>query len=201
MLGSKSYIDIGRLDLKSAGGTLLMQLYNPAARFCQQYIEKLFKEFIYNNCRADDTECIILLRSHRLDKLADKVSKMTDITFSSEEKCLFHTLSNYYSDTNNPGDNYIDISEEEANRVYNETRDIQSKYEAFLLAWVLPDYRQQFAKWLSQNDIVQDKDIKEMATDILKSAPLDIIAECNNDLYRIACEYAAIYYSKQRENL
>jgi len=108
------------------------KLYNHAARFCQQYIEKLLKECIHIHCVTD--EDIFLLRSHRLSKLATRCKEHTGIKFSAQEILYFRELTDYYFDTNYPGANYLEIDQEEAERVYNATLEFQQTYESILTA-------------------------------------------------------------------
>jgi len=130
MNGSYSYIDIGKEDLLAAKEMLNAGLYNHTARFCQQYVEKVFKECISKHCAAEVD--LLLLHSHKLARLAAHCGELKEISFSRTEMAFFRELTDYYFDTNYPGENYFKVSKEEARIAYNETLQFQADYEEIL---------------------------------------------------------------------
>jgi len=130
MQGKYSYCDIAAEDLKAAGEMLKVQLYNHAVRLCQQYVEKIFKECLFINGK-EETD-ILLLHTHKLARLAERCGELIDISFERTEMAFFRELTDYYFDTNYPGENYLKISELKATDVYNEVLQFKEHYEKLL---------------------------------------------------------------------
>jgi len=127
----KTYYDIALRDLQSAKIMLDAGIYNNVVRFCQQYVEKIFKERIHisGDTEADQS----LLFTHKILRLARRCGELSDITFTKDEIIFFNELSTYYFDTNYPGDDYIEVDGETAQDAYQNTLDFQSKYEYLLI--------------------------------------------------------------------
>jgi len=60
-----SYRDIAADDFRAAKEMLNVQLFNHSARFCQQYVEKIFKECL--TLSGTEESDLFLLHSHKLD--------------------------------------------------------------------------------------------------------------------------------------
>ena len=131
MNGSYSYIDIARKDLAAAHEMLKAGMYNHAVRLCQQYIEKIMKECIHRNGGTEAD--LFLLHTHRLAKLSTRCEEIADMRFTDSEKLFLRTLTDYYFDTNYPGENYIEVNKDEATLTYKNTCEFQFKYEAKLV--------------------------------------------------------------------
>lgn len=129
MQESNSYSELAKKDLQAAKLMLSGELWNHSARFCQQYVEKILKGFIYLNGEADDFS---LLSTHNLIKLADKVAILRGTKFTKNEINWFRTLKDYYFDTNYPGDNYVELLEEDAHDAYTWTMEFKKQYETSL---------------------------------------------------------------------
>lgn len=125
-----SYIDIAKEDLLAAKEMLRVKLYNHAARLCQQYMEKVLKECIarHGNQELD----MLLLHTHKINRLAARCSELVGCSFNKEEVSFFRQLTDYYFDTNYPGENYIKISAVEAQQVYDDVLEFQKGYEEAL---------------------------------------------------------------------
>ena len=130
MRSKYSYIDIAKEDLLAAKETLRAGLYNHSARLCQQYVEKVFKECIARN-GTEETD-LLLLHTHKLSRLANRCCALLEISFSRTEMAFFRELTDYYFDTNYPGENYIKLSEDEAVQVYDEVLLFQNLHEKTL---------------------------------------------------------------------
>ena len=130
MSGNYSYFDIAQDDLKAATEMLRAQMYNHATRLCQQYIEKVFKECIHKYGKNGDD--LMLLHTHRLAKLATRCGEIVAKLFDKLEMAFFRELTDFYFDTNYPGENYIKVSQEEAQRVFDETQQFKETYESKL---------------------------------------------------------------------
>jgi len=127
----KTYHDIALRDLFSAKIMLDAGVYNNSVRFCQQYIEKLFKEKIHTSGSEDGD--YLLLHTHKIPKLARRCESLIGIKFSKDEIILFNELSNYYFDTNYPSDDYVEVDKETAMDIYKQTMAFQAKYEKCLI--------------------------------------------------------------------
>jgi len=131
MNSSYTYFDIARTDLAAAFEMLKASMHNHAVRLCQQYIEKLMKECIHRNGGTESD--LFLLHTHRLAKLATRCEEITGIRFTDTEKLFLRTLTDYYFDTNYPGENYVEVTNHDAKEVYGKTLDFQLKHEAKLV--------------------------------------------------------------------
>lgn len=127
----KTYLDIALRDLHSAKIMLDAGVYNNAVRFCQQYVEKLFKEKIHTAGTGDADQ--FLLHTHKVTKLASRCEVLLKVKFSKDEIILFNELTNYYFDTNYPGSDYVEIDKETAENIYAQTLEFQSKYQNALI--------------------------------------------------------------------
>ena len=127
MNGNGSYINIARKDLIAAKEMLRADMYNHAVRLCQQYVEKVFKECIHQKGKNEND--MLLLHMHRLPRLAERCSEITNIKFTKLEIAFFRELTDYYFDTNYPGENYIEVSKADALRAYDETMDFKNAHE------------------------------------------------------------------------
>jgi HEPN domain-containing protein len=130
MNGKYSYIDIAHEDLTAANEMLRVGLYNHATRLCQQYVEKVLKECLHQ--RGESEIDLYLLHTHKLSRIATRCGELIGIEFDKMETAFFRELTDYYFDTNYPGENYIKISEQDAVRVYNEVLLFQASYEKIL---------------------------------------------------------------------
>jgi len=126
----KTYYDIALRDLKSAKIMLDADVYNNAVRFCQQYVEKVFKYKIELSGTEDGD--FALLQSHRVQKLARRCEQLMEAKFEKDELVFFSTLTDYYFDTNYPSDEYVDVEEEVADQIYKQTLKFKDKYEEML---------------------------------------------------------------------
>ena len=132
MKGKYSYIDIAREDLQAGKEMLRVGMYNHAVRLCQQYVEKCFKEFLEKHSK-EDTD-LLMLQSHSIHRLASRCTEISSIEFSRLEKAFFRELTDYYFDTNYPGDDYIRATEADAAEIMQQTLQFQADYENKLTA-------------------------------------------------------------------
>jgi len=123
----KTYHEIALRDIKSAKIMLEAGIYNNAVRFCQQYVEKIFKHRIESSGYEDSD--FGLMHTHRVQKLARRCEQLTGIAFTKDELLLFSALTDYYFDTNYPSDEYVEIDKETAVMVYEQVLALQEKYE------------------------------------------------------------------------
>ena len=119
MLGEYSYADIALEDLQAAKELLKAHMYNHSTRLCQQFTEKMLKDIISH--MGTEERDMYLLSVHNIVKLATRVAELTSTNFSKEDIGFFRGLTDYYFDTNYPGENYVRITKEEARDVYFST--------------------------------------------------------------------------------
>lgn len=127
----KTYHDIALSDLHTAGQMMDVAKYNYAVRLFEQYAEKVMKHCIFLSGEDNDRS---LLHSHRVPKLARRCETLLGITFSDKEMLLFNDLANFYFDTNYPGDDYVDITQDEAESIQVQVLAFQEKYEQALIS-------------------------------------------------------------------
>lgn len=130
MNGSYSYRGLATEDLLAAQELLKAKLYNHAVRLCQQYVEKVLKQCLFTH--GTDEADLYLLHTHKIVRLAERCAQLCNIEFTFDEIAFFRELSDYYFDTNYPGENYIRVSESKANEVYNSIMNFKNKYESKL---------------------------------------------------------------------
>jgi len=125
-----SYLHIAKKDLQAAKAMLKAEMYNHSARLCQQYVEKCFKEGI--DKKGNNKTYFGLMQTHRVQRLAVVCSEIFDIQFTGKEKSFFRVLTSLYFDTNYPGDDYVEVTREEAEEIFEQTLKFQEDYEHIL---------------------------------------------------------------------
>jgi len=125
-----SYADIALEDLQASKALLALQMYNHSARLCQQYVEKIFKEIIFR--LGSEEKDMFALHHHNVYKLSSRVAELTNTKFSKDDIGFFRSLTDYYFDTNYPGENYVRIQKEEADEVYASTLLFAGKMQPLL---------------------------------------------------------------------
>jgi len=125
-----SYLDIAKEDLVVAETMLKSNNLNYSVRLCQQYVEKLFKEALVRyGATKDDMH---LFHTHNLHRLSIKFSEIFDVEFSEMDELYFRRLTDYYFNTNYPGEDYVRVSLEDAEKILERTLQFQSSYEHIL---------------------------------------------------------------------
>ena len=122
-----SYKELADRDLRAAKMMFDGEMYNQVVRFCQQYIEKMLKQVIFSEGSTDKD--IVLLKSHKVATIAKRYEEISGIKFTLDEIALFYQLTDYYFDTNYPGDDYVELSMEEAEEIYNKVLSMKEKFE------------------------------------------------------------------------
>ena len=106
-----SYLEYSDKDQKYARDMYRLENYDPCGRFCQQSVEKRFKHYIELNGGPED---LYFLSTHNLKRLYEKVCQLTGAAVDYELIGKLSTLTDYYFDTNYPGDFNIELTEEMA---------------------------------------------------------------------------------------
>lgn len=115
-MNKKSYFEVAKNDyayLQFAKEHMENEvIYNNVSVQAQQVVEKLFKYVIDEFCLEDDNSD--LLRSHKLYILQREMKNQAGITAVSDDDARF--LTSFYFDARYPGEDYITVSKEEAER-------------------------------------------------------------------------------------
>lgn len=84
--------------------------YNMIASLCAQSAEKYLKAVI-EKCFAEDESCMMLLHSHNLRSIYNKIVTRFDMTVTSKD-CKW--LGDFYFDARYPGDNFVEVNRQDA---------------------------------------------------------------------------------------
>lgn len=107
----KGYLEIAENDLRYLEAVLPMAqgFCNQIAVQCQQITEKYLKGYVELKClEADNTD---VLRGHNLRKLAARLNECyPELKLNLRDMAY---LTDFYFDARYPGDDYIDVSEDE----------------------------------------------------------------------------------------
>lgn len=113
-----NYLSIANNDFEYYKHMKEYKYYNNTASLCQQICEKLLKavieQVIPNACNE--------LRTHNLKKLFDLVK--SEISIEREYYLFLGTLTDYYYNARYPGDDFVNVSEEDAMLCYAITEEL-----------------------------------------------------------------------------
>ena len=104
-----SYIGLAKNDYDYLQATRHLKHYNNIAVQCQQVCEKLLKAVIERTLPNANTE----LRTHNLKRMYDSIK--TYIRIPREHELYLGSFSDYYFDARYPGDDFVEVSEEDVN--------------------------------------------------------------------------------------
>lgn len=113
-----SYGYIAHKDLARANIALASESYEMAGQYCQQCLEKIFKEYIQENSIGEDLSGV--LKSHNLRKLANQASIESIKPYSA----ILAKISGYYYETRYPGVDYCELDQEDAVEAVQTTKEI-----------------------------------------------------------------------------
>ena len=85
--------------------------FNACGKFCEQSAEKSLKAFISEHGNSSD---MLLLKLHKPYRLYERCCKLGLDKISDASALILSKFSEYYYDTNYPGNDYIELTEEEA---------------------------------------------------------------------------------------
>ena len=122
-MGKTTYKYIGDRDLKDAETLLAAGSFSSAGRFAQQAAEKYLKHFIDISGNTDD---IAFFTTHNTIKLYDKVVELGGLEFDRSYQKMMYVLRTYYYDVNYPGEDFRELSEEEAADAVNFVKELAS---------------------------------------------------------------------------
>ena len=109
-----TYAAIAERDFRNAYLMLRESELNDAARYVSQSVEKNLKHII--NEHADND--YYPLSTHNLPVIARRVEELLGTKYSREDHAWFRSLKSWYYDTNYPGDNYVELVQEELDELF-----------------------------------------------------------------------------------
>jgi len=112
---ANSYLAIALRNIKTNRKLLGWGDYNDSARYSQQVVEKTLKHLLET---TNDVSVTKFFKLHNLSKLYSEVENRNIKTLPQVDKDILAVLTDYYYDTNYPGDNFVLIKKEEAERAY-----------------------------------------------------------------------------------
>ena len=128
-MGKISYLEYSVRDFEYAKGNLSIGFYDPCGRFCQQSIEKRLKYYIEMHGTTDD---LIILITHNLGKLYDRVCIISKTDQDLAIRGALSKLTDYYFDTNYPKDLNIELTQEMAQEAIEITETINNWIDELL---------------------------------------------------------------------
>lgn len=128
-MNMNSYYQLAKNDylfLQSAKET---NLYNNIAVQSQQVVEKYLKHLVYVFC-IEHKESLRAIKSHSLVKLNNiLIESDIDLDLSKGDLAI---LKDYYYDAKYPGDNFIEVSKEDAGHALYVVEEVKRKVENYL---------------------------------------------------------------------
>ena len=128
-MNENSYYYLANKDLIAAEHMFKAELYNHAARLCQQYLEKILKNYIFQHGEEGD---YLLLSTHNLPKIASRIEELLNIKFEKDDLYHLRLLKDYYFDTNYPGDNFLELDYKMSKEALDFAKVFKEKYEEVL---------------------------------------------------------------------
>lgn len=120
-----SYFEIGYDDYLFAKDTLpickRIKNYNSVVGILAQAAEKLLKEVIEVKF-VDDSSCISILKTHNLRAVVNKIKERYPECELDSYECKW--LGDFYFDARYPGDNFVEVNEEDAHRAIEITEKV-----------------------------------------------------------------------------
>ena len=111
MAETGTYEYLAARDAKMAQISFIAEEYSVCGRFCEQSVEKYLKAYLSVYGNKDD---VLLLNSHKPKRLYEACVKSGFDKVTSDILVILADFSDYYYDTNYPGDNFIDLTKEQA---------------------------------------------------------------------------------------
>lgn len=120
MESKNSYLSIAKNEYAYIINDKSQGFNNIKVVHCQQVCEKLFKHVIMQVCPDTD-----MPRTHNLKRLYDRISE--EIKLSHDSEYYLSTLSDFYFDARYPGDDYVEVSDEDTNLSMDVTEEVYQK--------------------------------------------------------------------------
>ena len=124
-MDANTYLAIAKRNLKTAKTLYDAGDYNDAARYAQQSVEKVLKHLLET---LDNPEMIPYMKLHNVKRLYKIASEHDLLTYDGSESRFMAALTDYYYDTNYPGENFEMIDAFEASEAYEFAKVFTAKY-------------------------------------------------------------------------
>jgi len=108
------YLALAQYDLRLSKKNLDWGDYNPAARYAQQAVEKYLKHILE---LSKDAEAVQFMKLHNLKRLHTEAKNRVQGT-PEISRANLALLTDYYFDTNYPGDDFQWLDKEQAKEAY-----------------------------------------------------------------------------------
>lgn len=118
-----NYYDFALKDLKSA--EIMYKYsneYDVIVVSCQQYVEKSLKHLL----QLKNGE---LLKTHKLHTLLNKIDM---VELNEFDRLFFLEIENFYFDKRYPGEDYIETTKEDCDRIYRKTLEYRNLIEKLI---------------------------------------------------------------------
>lgn len=132
MKQNNDYYVIACNDLYYLQATLHLPYYNQIAVGAQQVAEKMIKSVAERTCVGIEK----LMGSHNLRALYTEIKKNEEDFELDRDK--LSTLKDFYFDARYPGDNYVDVDEDDCERCLATMYDVVEAVNAFRIRHELP---------------------------------------------------------------
>ena len=106
-----SFLYIAYKDLERARLMHEVEDYSAAGRFCEQSVEKCLKSFIEKNGDGKDFR---LMSLHKPRRIYERCVQLGLKELSDRDVAILSKLSDYYYDTNYPGNSFFELSFEQS---------------------------------------------------------------------------------------
>jgi len=106
-----SFLYIAEKDLTRARIMHDFSDYSAAGRFCEQAVEKCLKSYIEKHGDSSDYK---LMSLHKPRRLYDRCVELGWRELSHRDAGILSKLSDYYYDTNYPGNSYFELTESQS---------------------------------------------------------------------------------------
>lgn len=122
-----SFLYIAKKDLERA--KLMHDVYDfsAAGRFCEQSVEKCLKSLIEKKGNAGDFR---LMSLHKPRRLYERCIELGMNPLPDRDVSVLSKLSDYYYDTNYPGNSYFELTEDQSEEALRLTERIYYMFES-----------------------------------------------------------------------
>ena len=110
MNAMNTYLAIAEKDLEAADVLKRSSFFNQSAKLYQQFLEKTLKHIIDCNTGTVLETDVLLLKSHNLVRLAERVEDITGAAFHKDDMAWLRVAKDYYFEVGYPGDAFIEVT-------------------------------------------------------------------------------------------
>jgi len=121
-----SFVYIAKKDLDRARLMHSVEDYSAAGRFCEQSVEKCLKSYIEQKGNSGDFR---LMSLHKPRRLYERCVQLGMNPLPACDVAVLSSLSDYYYDTNYPGNSYFELTQEQSAEAINLAEKIYGLFE------------------------------------------------------------------------